>query len=222
MTFTSGGSTLCIAALPATSCDTPTSLAPGTYPVTATYSGDSNYNGATVGGAGFVVTKADTAMTESAAPASIAYGAQDTLSVAGLPGDATGSVTFASGGSTLCVAPLPAISCQTATTLAPGTYPVTAIYSGDANYNGTTAGGASFVVTKADPAFTEFSITAEHPVRVSGHCVHGRSSRGCNRDRDVHLGWSNPLHGRAARAELPDVGHPVSGDVPGDRDLFRG
>ena len=155
MTFTSGGSTLCIAALPATSCDTSTSLAPGPYPVTAIYSGDTNYNGATVTGASFVVTKADTAMVESAAPASIAYGSQDTLSVAGLPGDATGTVTFTSGGSTLCVAPLPAISCQTATTLVPGTYPVTAVYSGDANYNGTTATGASFVVTKADPSFIE-------------------------------------------------------------------
>ncbi|MFI5285087.1 MAG: beta strand repeat-containing protein [Candidatus Dormibacteria bacterium] len=163
VTFTSGGSTLCIAALPATSCDTSTSLAPGTYAVTATYSGDSNYNGATVSGASFVVTKADTAMTESAAPASIAYGSQDTLSVAGLPGDATGTVTFTSGGSTLCVAALPAISCQTATTLVPGTYPVTAVYAGDANYNGATATGASFVITKADPPFTESAAPLSIP-----------------------------------------------------------
>ena len=86
MTFTSGGSTLCTATLPLTSCDTSSSLDPAAYPVTATYSGDSNYNGAVATGASFTVTRADTSMTESAAPATIAYGAQDTLSASGLPG----------------------------------------------------------------------------------------------------------------------------------------
>jgi hypothetical protein len=163
VTFTSGGATLCVTVLPATSCDTSSTLATGSYPVTASYSGDSNYNASTATGASFTVTKADTAMTESAAPASIAYGAQDTLSVAGLPGDATGTVTFSSGGSPLCSALLPAISCQTSATLAPGTYPVTATYSGDGNYHGTTATGASFTVTRADPAFTESAAPSTVP-----------------------------------------------------------
>jgi hypothetical protein len=155
VTFTSGGSTLCVATLPSIGCDTVMSLAPAAYPVTATYSGDSNYDSATVTGASFTVTKADTAMSESAAPATIAYGAQDTLSVAGLPADATGTVTFTSGGATLCTATLPAISCQTLSTLGAGTYPVTATYSGDANDNGTNANGASFTVTAADVSFSE-------------------------------------------------------------------
>ena len=163
VTFTSGGSTLCVAVIPATSCDTSSTLAPGSYPVTATYSGDSNYNPSTATGASFTVTKADTSMTESAAPSTIPYGTQDTLSVAGLPGDATGTVTFSSGGSPLCTATLPAISCQTSATLAPGTYPVTATYSGDANYHPTTATGASFTVTKADPPFTESAAPSSVP-----------------------------------------------------------
>ncbi|MGD0195955.1 MAG: Ig-like domain repeat protein [Candidatus Dormibacteria bacterium] len=163
VTFTSGGSTLCVATLPATSCDTSSTLAPGTYPVTAAYSGDGNYNPATATGASFTVTKAATSMTDAAAPASIPYGTQDTVSVAGLPGDATGTVTFSSGGSPLCTATLPAISCQTSATLAPGTYPVTAVYSGDANYLGTTATGASFTVTKMDPAFTESAAPSSVP-----------------------------------------------------------
>ena len=41
-------------------------------------------------------------MTESASPPSIGYGSQDTLSVTGLPAGATGIVTFASGGASLC------------------------------------------------------------------------------------------------------------------------
>jgi Bacterial Ig-like domain (group 3) len=174
VTFTSGGVTLCTVTLPAVSCTTSVALAPGAYSVTATYSGDSNHNGATALGASFTVTKADTAMTESAAPASIAYGAQDTVSVAGLPGGATGTVTFTSGGSTLCTAILPAISCQTSTSLIPGTYDVTAAYAGDANYNGTSATGASFIVTKATPAITEaaapatISYGAQDTVSVAG------------------------------------------------------
>ncbi len=163
VTFTSGGTTLCTAILPIASCATAAALAPGTYPVTATYSGDSNHIGATATGASFAVTKADTAMTESASPPSIGYGSQDTLSVAGLPGDATGTVTFASGGSTLCTAALPLTSCQTATTLPAGTYNVTATYSGDVDYNGTTATGASFTVTKANPTFTESAAPASVP-----------------------------------------------------------
>ena len=54
------------------------------------------------------MTQADTAMVESASPASIVFGSQDTLSVTGLAGDATGTVTFTSGGAILCVATLPA------------------------------------------------------------------------------------------------------------------
>jgi Bacterial Ig-like domain (group 3) len=160
LTFTSSGSTLCVATLPATSCQTSTTLAPGTYPVTATYSGDTHYNGSTASGASFTVTKADVSFTDSAAPSSVPYGTADTVSVAGIPGDATGTVTFTSGGSTLCVATLPAISCQTSATLAVGTYPVTATFSGDANYNSGTASGASFDVTQADTSMTEYASPA--------------------------------------------------------------
>jgi hypothetical protein len=155
VTFTSGGSTLCVATLPAISCQTSATLAVATYPVTATYSGDSDYTGGDATGASFTVAQAGTSMTESAAPASIAFGTQDTLSVTGLPGDATGAVAFTSGGATLCTATLPATSCQTSTTLAPGSYPVTATYSGDGSYTGTTATGASFTVTKADVVLDE-------------------------------------------------------------------
>jgi len=160
LTFTWGGSTLCTAILPSASCTTSATLAPGAYAVTATYSGDGNHLGATASGASFTVTKADTAMTESVSPPSIGYGSQDTLSIAGLPGDATGTVTFTSGGSTLCTTVLPSTSCQTATALPAGTYPVTATYPGDSDYNGTTATGASFTVTKADPTFVESAAPA--------------------------------------------------------------
>ena len=65
---------------------------PGTYPVTATYSGDGQLQRHHRRPArAFTVTKADPSFTEAAAPATVPYGTADTLSAAGLPGDATGS-----------------------------------------------------------------------------------------------------------------------------------
>ena len=83
-----------------------------------------------------------------ATPARVVFGTSATLSVSGLPGDATGTVTFASGGTTLCTATLPSTACPTVATLGAGSYPVTATYSGDARYAGQTA-TTSLVVTKA-------------------------------------------------------------------------
>jgi hypothetical protein len=152
VTFTSGSTTLCVATLPATSCPTSVTLPPGTYNVTATYSGDGNYNSTTATTL-FTVTKAIISMSESAAPATIVHGATDTLSAFGLPAGATGTLTFTSG-NTLCVATLPATSCRTAASLSPATYNVTASYSGDANYSATIATGAQFTVIKANTAMT--------------------------------------------------------------------
>jgi hypothetical protein len=157
--FYSGG-LLCTVTLPTASCQTRTTLAPATYAVTAAYSGDANYDGQLETGAGFTVTQASTSMTESSSPASIAYGAQDTLSVTGLLGDATGTITFTSGGATLCTALLPASSCQTSATLPPGLYDVTATYPGDAGYVGTTAAAAAFTVTRAATSMTESASPA--------------------------------------------------------------
>jgi len=62
---------------------------------------------------------------------SVPYGTASTLAATGLHAGATGTVTFSSG-ATLCTATLPATTCSTALTLAAGSYPITATYSGDA------------------------------------------------------------------------------------------
>jgi hypothetical protein len=150
--FTSGGKTLCTATLPATSCATGAALAPGTYPVTAAYAGDGNVTGSSAT-TSFLATKASTSFTAAASASSVQHGAADTLSVTGIPAEATGTVTFASGGTTLCTAALPATSCATPTSLTTGSYAVTATYPGDANHTRSTA-TTSFAVTKADTALT--------------------------------------------------------------------
>jgi hypothetical protein len=168
VTFTSGGSSLCIATLLAVSCQTASSLAAGGYPVIATYSGDGNYTTATATGASFTVTKAPTSMTESATPSSIPYGTADTLSVTGLPGGATGTVTFKSGGSTLCTTTLPATSCATSAALAPGTYPVTATYSGDASTTSSKSAAVSITVKAATTSVPTITSAPSTSVTV-GH-----------------------------------------------------
>ncbi|MDX6243676.1 MAG: large repetitive protein, partial [Frankiales bacterium] len=150
--FKSGTTTLCTATLPATSCSTPASLGTGPVTVTATYSGDSHWAGSTAGTT-YLIDQAPTAVVASATPASVPYQTADTLGWSGLPAGATGTVTFASGGSTLCVVTLPATSCTTPTNLVVASYPVTATYSGDPNFTGSTA-GTTFSVTRAASPFT--------------------------------------------------------------------
>ena len=68
----------------------------------------------------------------------------------GIPLGATGSVTFTSGSATLCVATVlkkGAVDCATSKKLAVGTYPVSGVYSGNAQYKSETA-TTSFKVTK--------------------------------------------------------------------------
>jgi hypothetical protein len=94
-----------------------------------------------------VVAKVATSFTASANPTSTTYGDTVQLSAAGLPSDAGGTVTFTSGGPTLCTTgtvSAGSASCTTAV-LGAGTYPVTATYSGDPSYLGYTA-TTSFVI----------------------------------------------------------------------------
>jgi Bacterial Ig-like domain (group 3) len=152
VTFASGGSTLCIVTRPATSCATSTSLAAGSYAITATYSGGGNYAGSTAT-TSLTVTRASAAFTATASPASVPFGTSSTLAESGLPGGATGTVTFASGGSTLCTATLPLTHCPTSTSLAGGVHSITATYSGDGSHAGSTA-STTLTVTLAATVFT--------------------------------------------------------------------
>ncbi len=154
MTFTSGSTTLCSVTVPATPAQCNTAALPGgTYPVTATYSGDANYAGSTAT-TSFTISRAGTSFTASANPGSTNYGNTVTLSVAGLPAGTTGNVTFTSGTTTLCTVTLPAnpVSCTTGV-LDTASYPVTATYSGDTNYAGATA-STSFAITQASVSLT--------------------------------------------------------------------
>jgi hypothetical protein len=150
-----GPMTLCTATLPATSCHSSTVLAVGTYPVTASYAGDSNVNPANSNTATLQVTQAHPTLAESASVLSIAFGSTATLTASGLPNGATGTITFtAPGPVTICTATLPVTSCVTSPGLAAGTYAVTATYSGDPNVAFAQATGTALTQNAAALAVT--------------------------------------------------------------------
>jgi Bacterial Ig-like domain (group 3) len=65
------------------------------------------------------------------------------------PGAATGTVTFVDGTTTLGTAPLSnGIAAFTTSSLSGGTHNITAAYSGDATYGGSTSAALTQVVSK--------------------------------------------------------------------------
>lgn len=155
ITFSVGSSELC--SLPVSNggatCIPTSPLAPGSYTIIADYSGDANYAPATAS-ASLTVVIAPTAITLRPEPASSAYGTPVALVAGNIPGLATGTVTFSVAGSVVCTeaAASPSVSFALST-FTPGTYAVTAAYSGDANFAPSNA-SASLTVRKATAHFT--------------------------------------------------------------------
>ena len=141
VTFFSGSATLCTVQLAASSCTTSPALAAGAYAIVAFFSG------ANSGGVEYMGSSATTALTvtaltsftASAAPPSVAVGSTSNLTETGLPGTATGTVGFTSGGAVLCIATLPATTCAYAALLAAGAHAIVATYGGDSTFAGSTA-----------------------------------------------------------------------------------
>lgn len=150
VSFKSSTTTWCDvpASSPAVVCAVPGDVGVGTYQVTVTYSGDSNFVGSSAT-TSFVIRQAHTQFAATATPASVSTGESVTLAANGLPAQSTGAVSFTSAGSTLCTAAVTngAASCSTSSDLAAGNYHVKASYSGDANYTSSSA-TTVFVITK--------------------------------------------------------------------------
>jgi hypothetical protein len=134
---------------------TTTTLAVGTHPVTAVYSGDANYNTATSAVDNQVVNKATLGqngvadITLASSPNPSAY-LQSVTFTATVPTGVTGTVTFNDGATTLGTGTISGTTATfTTTTLTVGTHPVTAVYSGDTNYNTATSTVDNQVVNKA-------------------------------------------------------------------------
>ncbi len=155
VTFSAGGANLCVDPLSSTLTCTQTYEATGNYSVTAAYSGDNNTHSSS-GQASVSVSQAATGTSVSTTSAKAVVGQPATFTAAisarapelSLP--PTGNVTFMAGASTLCkvaLSPSGTASCSYAFQ-APGNETVSAAYSGDNNYVGS-SGATTLTVNQA-------------------------------------------------------------------------
>jgi hypothetical protein len=148
------------------SCTTSAALAPGTYSVTATYGGDTNYSGSTAS-TSFMITKAATSMTVTSSQNPAAPGQPITYTATVSPNPGSGTVTFTDNGVAIsgCTAvPIdPATGKATCSTTYPssGSHVIAAAYSGNSQYQGTST------PTSGVDALTE-TIQAAVPVPTTG------------------------------------------------------
>ena len=121
----------------------------GTYTVVASFPGSTDYASATSSPVTFTIAPAVTSLTLTTSAAAIVYGQSATLTATvstNVPGGASpgGTVTFTAGATLLGSAtPVNGIAAFTTTAVPAGMQTVTAVYSGDANYAGSTFGSAA-------------------------------------------------------------------------------
>lgn len=140
----------------ATLSATTNGIAPGSYPVVATYSGDATYEASSSPATTVTLNQAPTSTTLTASPNPVTPPAKCTLkatvkrNASGAAGIATGSVTFSVGTTTIGTASLngSGVATLSASTsgIAAGNYPVTAKYNGDASDVGSTSTAVTVTV----------------------------------------------------------------------------
>ena len=146
---------------------TTTALPYGTDSVTAVYPGDPNFAGSQSNAISQQVSQASstTTLTSSPNPSDLAQNVTFTTTVSGQYGGiATGSVTFSNGSTTLGTVSLSGGSAVFAISALPqgtqlplGTNSITAVYSGDANFAGSTSNTESQVVTSVPSGTLEWT-----------------------------------------------------------------
>jgi len=141
----------------------------GTHTITVQYAGNANYVASTSNSISFTTVKEDPKILIADSPANTSvYGKAVTLTATLSDQDndddwiPTGSVTFYDGSSALGTARLTSgkasISLGGSWSLAGGSHSITAVYSGDSDFNTATSNALSHTITKADSA-TALSTT---------------------------------------------------------------
>ena len=153
ITFTSGTLTLGSGTITSGTVSVTTTALPSPSDlITATYSGDANYNSA-VGTVTQTVAKATPGSTLTSSPNPSLPGSPVTLTDT-LPNNVTGTVTFTNGATTLGTSPITnGVATLTTSTLPLGSDLITATYNGDGNFNSSVA-TVTQTVAKATPTVT--------------------------------------------------------------------
>ncbi len=148
----------------------PAQLLPGTYTITATYTGDLNFQGSSsTTSLSQVVSKGSTltTLTASASSVVVGQGVTFTAAVSAVPpatGPVTGTVVFTVDGTPRAPAALDAIGqvALSLTNLTVGTHSVSVSYSGDPKFDVSSSSTVSVTVAKADTRTT--LSTSANPV----------------------------------------------------------
>jgi hypothetical protein len=152
-TLSSGKATLSISTLTA-----------GSHTMTASYGGDTNFNGSTSSALTQTVNKANSSTTLSSSLNPSAYGFSVTFTATVSSTTATGTVTFKDGSTTIGTG---TVTSGTATfsisSLALGSHSITGVYSGDSNYNTSTSSKLTQTVKQVS-SVTVSSSTNPAPV----------------------------------------------------------
>jgi uncharacterized protein (TIGR03437 family) len=146
----------------------------GSHVITAVYAGNSQYSGSTSPTINQMVNKGATTVALSSLNNPSFIGQQLTLTagvnvITPASGNPTGSVQFFAGGNPLGSASLNSgMASVTTSVLAVGTYPITAVYGGDSNFDGDTSAVINQVVRKGS---TSVSLTSLNNPSTFGQVV---------------------------------------------------
>jgi Bacterial Ig-like domain (group 3)/NHL repeat len=168
VTFTDGATNLGSSGVSASVASFTTStLVAGSHTITATYGGDTLYTGSTANLVQKVIGPPNILLVSSLNPSTPNVNVTFTVTVTSSAGTPTGTVIFNDGATALSGA-LPidgfGVAAFSTATLAAGTHPITAVYSGDSNFTTVT----SPIVTQRVEDYTITAAPASASIRT-GH-----------------------------------------------------
>lgn len=156
VTFLDGSTTLGTGTVTAGVASYSTSaLTAGSHSITAQYAGDSNYSASTSNILTETVNKqAGETITLTSGTNPAIFGSS-VVFTAKVPLDATGTVTFYDGATSIGTGTVSAgVATFTTSTLSVGTHPITATYGGDSNYSNVTSTAVSEVINQGSATMT--------------------------------------------------------------------
>ena len=128
-------------------------LVVATHTITATYNGDDNFNASTSAAVSQVVNKKSVTITlgSSLDPSTYGDSVTFTATTTALSGTPTGDVTFFDGATSIGTGTLASgVATLSTSSLSVGIHSITAVYSGDTNFNASTSAALSQTVNKAN------------------------------------------------------------------------
>lgn len=168
VTFNVDGTPVAFSTLNAGTAPSPSlQLTTGTHSITGLYSGDSTYASSTSPAIQQVVTKASTttaAPTLSPAAVNVKSSGPVMLSAAVTPSSGpTGSVNFSVDGTMVGSAKVGSSFSYNPSSLAAGTHSVTAVYTGDTNFNGSTSSATTLSVEDFQMSANPTTVSVSGP-----------------------------------------------------------